>query len=692
MADEIKKDVTFEKEPASAMDEKQEKSGIPIYLENIELTEEQKKRLCEEIIEELDAIQKERDEKHLEEKWEALDNQYYGEIEEDTRLQFNLNRNITKPVVDRVANLIKQAFFKSDPKYSISPRPEFEREGGQEVCDKQQDFLDYKLDNLPFEAPEGKTIISSCIKGTGWTKLYHEIKREKRRREERYDGKPIPVGMDAQGKVVTENKGLKEFLANWPTAMKDYPGYVKDLVEGKEIKFIAEYYELTYNDPLLKNIAVKDLYVRLNTSGYEGMKDQRLIAERENYSYWKLKKEEKREKFYDIDKLVAEKDNPAQKVKNYASKDFDIFECNYFFKLKEEDEEEVKLKVWIAKEKKLVIGAVYYPLYGVECDYVPHYICQVDNGIYQPGLAEFVTDSNIAQSVILNLALGGAYIRNTVTPIVPEGSDVNNQFLEKRWTHGIPLNAKAGEIDFLQKYMSPVDIPGLLNLLQFMKYDAEEVTGSSSLMSGKEAPFDPSAPASKTIALLKYAGISIDEYINCISPSFNEIAYIMLQIYYQMSSEGRKYKLNPERVVGMNPFAVISRQELVARTNIQAQAYAFDFDKLNAKKEDVSLFSIIRNEPLVARNPEAVYFVLKSLISNWSPKWKNLIDKVLPPLAQLKQQIAQTTLGAVAGYMEQKLKEAQMTGTAPVLKPEELLPIVAELQAQIATPPPEEGK
>jgi len=683
---EVKQDYELEQkknEESKSIDE----NVLPVYLNKIKLSEEQEQRLVDEIFEEIDEIEKERSAENLVEKWDALDNQYDGMIKEDTRLQFNLNRNITKPIVDRVVNFIKQAFFESDPNYSVSPRPEYAREGGQEVCDKQQDFLDYKLDNLYFEAPIGKGILCAGKKGTGILKIFHDIKTDNKTREEHYSGKPVILGMDAQNNPIIENKGLKEFINNWPDAPKDYPGLVKKLIEGKDITFVAKYKEVVYNDPRIQFIELKNFFVRFATDGYEGLKETRLYSELTNMSYWQLKKEEDKGKFYGIDELITDKD--GKKLAKYQAETFDIYECVYRFRLKEDDKEDTKILCWIAKDKKKVIGVFHYPYDFTNC--LPLYIKKSRNGFYQPGLAEDITDSNIAQSVMLNLILGGAYITNTVTPITPEGSETDMQFLEKRWVHGLPINAKKDEIDFLQKYMKPMDMASLLSLLQWMKGEDEEKTQSSSLMSGGQTPLDPNAPASKTIALLRQAGVPIKEYISAMIPAFNELGYILLQIYYQASKDSNlKYRVNPERVVGGNPFADISRNELAARTTIQCQAYAFDFDKTQAKVEDLGLFQTIRLEPLIARNPEAVYYLLKNLIKSWSPKWRILIDRILPPLEQFKKMEVGAVLQGVAAYMEGKLRESQMTGLPPQLKAEELIPLVSDLKSQIATNPPEE--
>lgn len=683
----------FSKEAKSEADKKMEAQGIPVYMERLELSDEQKKRLIEEVFAEFKVLKEERENKHLEKKWLALDNQYEGKLNEDTRRQFNLNRGVTKVKIDKIVKYAKQAFFESDPVFSISPRPEFYKNSGLEVTAKQQDFLDYKMDNLPFEPEIDLVFHSSAVKGTGILKIFHDIKREKRRREERYEAKIAPVidpvtkqPVIQNGQPVLENTGLKEFLSAWPKAAKDYPGYLRELAGGKTIEFVADYKETTYNDPRPKSIDLKDFYCRLNTNGYEGLKTTKLTVERQNYVYWDLKREEKEDKFYDIDKLIADEKEKDGKLKNHETLDFDILECVYYFKLKPEDEEETKIVCWISEDKKIVIGSILYQYYAIPCCYIPFYIKRKKTGFYQPGVAEDLTDNNLAENAILNLTLESAHISNTVTPIT-NNPDVMSQFLERRFAHGVPIEAKAGEIDFLQKYMRQTDIGGLMNILLLLAQADDDASGVSAGMSGKEAPLDPTAPASKTIALLKASSIDINDYIRHLIPSFNEIGYILLAMYYQMSKEGRKYTARPENVVGENPFGMLERNEMIARTNIQAKAYAYDFDKVNEKAQDLALYQTIRMEPLVAKNPEAVYTLLKNIIENWSIKWKNISAKVIPSLEDFKKMQLQAALQGVAMYVNGVLENSKVTGVEPSFDINALLPVVADIQAQLVTPP-----
>ncbi len=692
------KDYTLEAAPQKTESDKRlEAEGIPVYMDRLELSEAQVERLTKEIFDGFEVLKAERGKEKLEPKWKALDNQYEGKATEDELLQFNLNKNVTKVKIDTISTLEKQAFFESDPIFSVSPRPEFYKEGGEEISTKQQDFLDCKLDNLPFEQEMSLVFHSANVKGTGILKLYHDIQREARKREEKYESKLVPVVnpdtqeplKDNTGKPVIENQGLKAFLRNWPNAPKDYPGLTKKLAEGGNIAFVASYKETTYNDPRPRAVDLKDFYVRIKTNGFDDLKTTQLIIERENYTYWELIKEEAQDKFFDIDKLVSEKDDPEKKVKDYANLDFDILQCTYYFKLNKDDEEETKIVCWFSEEKKILIGSILYPYYIVPCNYVPFYIKRTKKGFYQPGVAEDLTDNNLAENAILNLTLTSAYLNGTVTPITASAK-VHAQFLEKRFAPGVPIEGKPGEVDFLQKYMRPTDINGMLMLLQYLVQGDDDVSRVSSGMSGQESAFDPNAPAAKTIALLKQSGIGISDYIKTLIPSFNEVAYILLGLYYQMSEEGRRYTIKPEHIVGDNPFGVLERDEMVARTNIQARAYSFDFDKINEKATDLALYQIIRQELLIAKNPQAVYVLLKVLIDGWSKKWKNKSSEILPTLAEFKKMQIQTAMQGVAMYVQGVMENTKNTGVQPEFKVEELLPIIADLQAMLVTPPSEE--
>lgn len=694
-----KKEYTLTQEPKKEIDKKQEEQGVPVYYENLVLNESQRERLAKEVFKEYDAIVKEQEDKQVRGKWDGFERQYEGKLQEDSRRQFNLTMGVTREHVDQVVNDIMEAVMESDPKFSVSPRPGFEKEGGREVCDKQQDFLDDRLDYLPFRSTEQMVVHSTVLKGTGFLKIFHLIEKEDRRREEEYDGALKPLVRNNQ--IVTKpnsrepamhQPGLEDFLRNWPDAEKDYPGLVKKLQAGKKIHVIAQYKDIPYNDPAFKKVELKNFYARLSVDGYKGLKTTKITMERISYHYWELKKLENQKKFYNIDELLYEKGDKEKKKKisNYENRYYNIFEVVYYFKLKENDKETIKVVAWVGEDRRVTVGSILYPHYAIDCYYVPHYIRRSKHGLYGEGLGEILTDSEVADAHLLNSTLEGSYIANLVTPICAEDSEVNIQFLEKRWMHGMPLNAGKGEIDFLQRYMKPPDTNGQLKVLQYLLLRDERKTGVSSLTSGRADPIDPNAPFRKSAMLLQQSNKRIKAYILAISSAINEVGEIILQMYYQISKEGRKFAQRRTEVSNNMPFANISRSEMSARSSIQVQAANFDFDKLNEKREDVIMYQLIRQEILVAKNPEAVYVLLKNIIKGWSPKWRNLVNLILPPLEELKQAQLKMVLQAVMMYIKQVQEKAKLTRQAPEFNLEELMPLVVDLQAQIATPPPPE--
>ena len=673
---------------------KQEEQELPAYFRPLEIAEEEETRIVDEIFEEFDAIKKEREELGLDDKWERLLNQYKGILEEDQDRQFNLNRPTTKIKVRGCARMSHQAFFETDPKYEISPRPEFAKETGYDVCEKQTDFLDYKMDTeMQFAEVKRKVINFAFIIGIGIEKMYHKLRRRKRIRSENWKGEPKQL-LGRFGTVV-QNKPLEELLKKYPEAPKKY---IEQLSQGKEINIKVEYMETVKNDPLPKFVDPRNFYVRPGVDGYEGLTETRLIVERVEYFWWELEMEERRGFFRNIDELKYKyKDGKKGDInKGYKSEKYNILECTYLCKLKESDKEEVKCVFWIEENSKICIGDSNYPWESVECIYNPHYINKEEEGFYQPGLAEDLTDLHLAENLFLNFGLEGAYVSNMVTPITKKNSDIDRQFISKTWAHGMPLYSEGDDKpDFLQKYMKATSLPDIIAVLQILAKAEDDVSGHSQLMTGRESEIDPSAPASKTIALMRQSGVNVQDYIKCLLPAFNRTADMLLQMYYQISKEGRKYRMNREKMetVGEDPFGTIERWEMAARTNIEAKALSFSFDKMNEKKLDLALYQVVRQELLVAKRPESVHTLLKHIIKGWSPKWKNIVEKILPSLEQIKKEEQSVVTRAIAQYLEIKNQQAQQKGIQPQINPEEISQVAGIARKDMVTPPsPEEQK
>lgn len=678
------------------LEKKSEEDELKVYEQHVTLNPEQEKRLIKIVQNELSEIKKQRQSYgpmnvNLDDHWAMLDRQYAGYVEEVESRQFDLSMHTTQIKCDVIVRHICESFIESNPKYSISPRPEFDRgndkeDDGRELCEHLEDFLDYEIDiNIPFAEPLCLVAHSAVRKGTGFLKIPYSIERDESKREVTYKGKPEMI-LDDNGQPQVKNEGLEEFLSKYPDGQEKYPGHVKRLIAGKELHLMENYTETVYDGPLPQFVDLTNFYARTDVRGYRGLKKTRITLERLNFTWRELKQKEEKEGWENIDKLATDKTD--NKISNHEFESYDIFECVVYFDLDADGKEE-KFILWISEDNYTVLNFVRYSYNTVACYYVPFYIKKTIDGLYDVGVAEDMTDLSIAEDALMCMILEGAWIQNTVTPITKD-QKIINQFMFHRFAHGVVLRGDPEKIKFLNEFMGQVDIGGMMLLSGSLERRQEDVSGVQAGKSGRESPMDPHAPASKTIALLQQSGINIKDYLNKMAPAFNEVANIFLQLFYQSpgSDEGRKYKARS--VTGTTPFETLSRKDMVARVNIEVQAVNYDVDKLNEKKNVLAIIQLFRQEPLIARNPEAIYYLIKVGISAFGGRWRNAIEKLLPPLDEFRNLQQQTALEAVDKYIQGENAKAQAEERDPQYDKEQMMLLINDMQAETVTPVAEE--
>lgn len=668
------------------------------------LDDTDQKTLVKSIKEEFEAIKQERtdiDGENYDAFLNTMDRQRKGRMPKTAGRAYNLDTRLTKIKCNDIIRTVVDALFGVDPKISVNPRPGFAKGIGTEVCSQQQDFLDYALDEkIPLRKPIRLAAASATYKKVGMIKWTHKVRKEKRIGHKKYEGKPEVVGQDPRtGQPIIKNKPLENFLLEFgediEKAREKNPNFtkynwvIKHLMQGKKAEFDVEYEEITYNDPFPKFVDNANFYVRKDTEGYLGLCEASLIVERVSFTYYQLKQLEKEYDFVNVNKLIYDSDDSERnddKRTGFANEKYNILECVYYALLPGEDEY-TKVICWIAEEKMVYLGGINYPYTVLDSYYVPHYVKCTDTGFYSESVAEDITDIHLSKNAILNHTLESAQMANTVTPITTKDSDVAKQFLENTWVNGLPLYG-GKDLDFLSNKMRSPDIGGLLILDQTLSHIASEITGVSDLRSGQESPLDPNAPGNKTAILLQESGKDVKDYVDEFSNGFNIDAQVILKLYYEMGQDEQEYLEKRQRTVtGAEP-KKINKGAMIARTSIQSQAMAYDFNKLNAKREDLAMNSFLTNESIVINNPQANYERIKTVMAGWSPKWKNAMDKILPPLEEFKAQQAQMALQAVQMYIQSKIQEAKVTGQPPKMLPEELIGMISQMQAMATMPMP----
>jgi hypothetical protein len=655
--------------------ERWNKQEIGEYTVKVKLSDEQKDSLKDSAFLEFEALKDERVALGLDKKWEDRDNQYDGSLATIKNIEFAIDVRESKIKVDSIVRACKEAFFPDDGDIvDVSPRPETARNDGWAIAERQQQFIGFAMtEEIKPEMAFTKVFQSVFKKYVGILKVCWSYRQETRRREEHWEGKTVVVGQGPDGQPIIDNEGLRSFLQAYPDAPTRYPGQVKKLLLGESVDIVVLYKEQIRNNPQFKYVKIEDFYVRNACEYNDGLLSEHLIGERQQYSYWELMKKQDDGEFENVEDVWNEAEGDGKNAEDYKTKSYDVMEFTTYLKLNPADKEETKIKCWFSEERKVFLGAIAYPFYSIDIDYIGFWATTNDKGFY--GDAQSVMfdlrDTHIAQDALISLMLHSMYIRNIVTPIVREGSEVEQMFLDHDFKSGkpIPVDDLSDDVrkafDFIQ--WPAVDTQGGLVLLEKMKRIGSDVSRVSDLVTGGESEIDPNAPASKTIALLQQSGIGIKDYIKMVLPSFNICASNLLQLYYQMSTDDRKYRIRTKgkQVTGKDIFGDIKRAEMIVHTNIQSRAAAFAFDKVMEKREGMAAYQLIMSNPYAARQPKLLYKALKTLVSTFGGRWKTLGDVDLMSPEDFDAQQMQIAMQAVKALFQQAQQQAQVTGVAP---------------------------
>jgi len=207
-------------------------------------------------------------------------------------------------------------------------------------------------------------------------------------------------------------------------------------------------------------------------------------------------------------------------------------------------------------------------------------------------------------------------------------------------------------------------------MLEKLKRVGSDVSRVSDLVTGGDSALDPTAPASKTIAMLQQSGIGIKDYVRCFKPSFDIFASNLLQLYHQMTTEDRKYRIRSKSkaVTGKDVFGSISRDAMSVRTVVQSRASTFAFDKVQEKQISMAAYNLVQLDPYAKRQPVVLYKALKNVLSTMEGKWKSLADNELLSPEDFKAQQEQIAIQAVQMLFQMAKKQQETTGVMPGVK------------------------
>jgi len=653
------------------------------------LTDDERDSIKKHIKDALNNIEDARNEYGLYDTWKANEDQYYGILPEKTfpfENGSNYNVPLTREKVDVVVNSLVTAVHTPDDLWEVLPTESNDKGIAEKIKSHtaKQKFLTFECkQELNYEEEDAPVIFESVLHGTGWLELPWHYETDTLRDIEVYTATP---------------EGLMQFLKNYPSEDKadnpdDWKHYKSQLerMDGvTKVEIVVEYDTPVWDNPKPKHIAIRDFFIHPKA---KSVKDSSCHGKRHVLTGAELLRGKQDGKFIeeDVEELRYEKNSKGEdeEVNDFLTREYTCFtmEVRYSFgkddigkkylvdilwnglsgETEEEDEGAGEKET---DSKCLLLRVRRFPYWHNRPYFIPKYISEKkEDGIYREGLCEMLTDgqdlSNVALNFFLDCLLYGSI------PIV-KGNLAERKTLSKQLSKGLfpglsLWTKNPNDITFTTTAISPA-VGELMNVLKLGAEAGRMAGGGSENMSGRESVSDPRAPAAKTQMLLQQANKKIAGFIHVLQRSNREVAFQLIELYYQYRPNGKVYRSMGED--GQWAFPKISREELRERSEYRPVGSIETVDKGLFLQQLMSFYELSQKEPLL-QFPENRRFLLENIMRTMGGILEQSMAKVLPSDEQIKQR--EIMMRAQALIMKEKMQKAEMRAEGMKARARELL-------------------
>lgn len=617
-------------------------------------TEEEERKLAEDICEEIRLILTDR--KDLEDEWDAQEDAYEGNLA-DKNFPFEDCSNSNVPIiaekVDAVTARVEEGIWGVEPLWIVRPMGNTTKE----VCEKKERVLDYtSRREMDLETQMDNVIHDAVCKGTGILELPWVHETERVTDVERYAG---------------NKKGLAEFLENYPEAPENkeqsrlWHKFRNQLEKKEDIEVIVDYDEDVWNGPKPQHVPLKDFI----TENVKNLRKSHINGKRIWQSGDELLRKVK-DNYYEQARVNRVRYNIGEKGEwiedeDFLTKSHECFVVIYKYDVDGDGLEE-RILVDVAYEKKVILRAIKYPYWHKRPYFIPFYISSKADGFYRSGLAEMLEDIQVLANVLFNLVVDAGTVGVVPSFKALEGAkSYLAPQLNKGWYPGVTFWTRTPD-DIEQLQINLPNLGIITNLAAMVDKYAELRSGVSHYMTGKEAPLDPRAPARKAMLLLREANMRVGKYINNLQHSMAELAYQIIELYYQFMPEGKEYQITGEE--GEPAFPKISREELRQKTYYVPHGSVKVFFRALEKEINKEIFETLSVHPLIARNPEAQRYLLETYVKSAGADWDKQVHKIIPTEEKLKEYLTEIQVEAIKRKEEEdrakgeRLQQLMATG------------------------------
>jgi hypothetical protein len=356
------------------------------------------------------------------------------------------------------------------------------------------------------------------------------------------------------------------------------------------------------------------------------------------------------------------KNNELLLEPEFETKEFETFEIIYDLNLMIGGKKQKVRTMWnIEKEHKVCLRAIRYPYNHNRSYLIPHCIKFTQPGLYQDGLGKMLQDLHIAANATINHILDSSVLANSLSLKAREGSDAARRIMEHRWYPGSVLELQ--NMDDAQQFeFSTPNLSSLVSMFSIIERFSQDVSGIVNYQLGMESSEDPSAPASKTMALMRKAEIKLRRYIKNLKRSEDEAGYQALRLIYQFIDASRLSQILGEDIEATKKF-------LQPPLRVLTQAAGFAIEKIFAKQDNIQFAQMLmQGEPLVAMDAERRVKLWKIVAKDFGSNWDKKIVGIVPTPEEIQAQrekMEQEKNQKKTEVIQQVARQALQQGASP---------------------------
>lgn len=553
------------------------------------------------------------------EEWKEARKWYEDELEVKTVPWEGCSQHhepIIENVVDAIRVRAKRAIFGKRPIWVFEPREKTDIES----CKRKEDFIDYEASvEMDLEGKTDNTLHEAILLGNGFLALswINEVKRV--RDIEAYNG----------------TNDLDKFIANYPDAEETYPEYLARIKNGERVELFVSYDDEVYNAPKPEYVKAEDIIADVDIPEA----DRQICLGRWKYfTRNELLALEKKGFFKDVSRLWSEeksgenKDNPKPDTKLYAIAEV-IYKCDLDDDVDDDVDDDGLAEdnlFWVAKDGDYCFRSIAYPYWHMRPFIIPFYAEAKGDKFFRRGYGyrmkriNGTVDALIQQAVDTNSVAG-----------VPAFTTDDPDFNPANWPFYPGCTMPKG-LEQL-KITSTGQIGATMELAQWIKKGAEEKSGVTNYMTGRESATDPTAPAAKTTALLFEANLRISECIRSLQKSMQEVGFQIAQLYYQFIDQEKEYRILG-KPVGEPAFAKLTREDVRIRGDFVPQGTMETINPDLMFQKNKFLYEAGIKNSAIAGNPVIMHELWRNMVMSSGEYWEKIVDKIAPdPIQALEE-------------------------------------------------------